>query len=96
MLGYPRAENRLSRRVLGADMDPAGPEGLVPELCSSAAPRLPQGSLQKGSVRELWGTGLWPSSGPISVGGYKASAASSRTWASMLLQQIRLKARELE
>lgn len=68
----------------------------MPELRALAVPGLPQDSLQKGSVRERWGTGLWPPEGPISIGGYRASAASSRMWASTLPQQTWLEARQPE
>lgn len=57
VLGYSRAENRPSCRVLGAGVDLAGPQGLMPELCPSAVPGLPQDLLQKGSVREEGGSG---------------------------------------
>jgi len=78
----------------GASVALAGPEGLVPELCPSAVPGLPQDSLRKGWLRERWGT--------LAIirtyihRGYRASAASSRTWPSTLPQQTRLQARERE
>lgn len=73
---------------LGAavDINLAGLEGLVPELCPSAVPGLPQDLLQG-----VEGRGVWPSAGPISIGSYGASA-TSRTWASLLLQQTLLEA----
>lgn len=54
---------------LGAavDINLAGLEGLVPELCPSAVLGLPQDLLQG-----VEGRGLWPSAGPISIGSYGA------------------------
>lgn len=46
-----------------ADINLAALEGLVPELCPSAVPGLPQDLLQGAE-----GRGLWLSAGPISIG----------------------------
>lgn len=72
---------------LGAvvDRNLAGLEGLVPELCPSPVPGLPQDLLRGVEGRELW-----PSAGSVSMGSHGAPASSTRTRAPLLLHQTPL------